>query len=71
MQRIMSRVAAQIAKIEDITAGHGHDSIGTSTATAAHSRTGGGSQNLNLTLSILQTDLGCTQFIVRSLLRSN
>jgi GINS complex subunit 4 len=65
MQRVMARVQAQIVRIEDLAAGivptnmPGHSGSGTST----------GNQNLNLTLSILQTDLSRTQFLVRSLLR--
>ena len=67
MQRVMARVQAQIARIEDLAAGivptnmPGHGGSGTGTGT--------GNQNLNLTLSILQTDLSRTQFLVRSLLR--
>lgn len=69
MQRVMARVQAQIARIEDLAAGivptnmPGHGGSGTG------SGTGTGNQNLNLTLSILQTDLSRTQFLVRSLLR--
>ena len=59
MQRVMSRVRAQIRRIEDLAAGI----VPTNTAGNA------GNQNLNLTLSILQTDLSRTQFLVRSLLR--
>jgi GINS complex subunit 4 len=65
MQRVMARVQAQITRIEDLAAGivptnmPGHSSSGSGT----------GNQNLNLTLSILQTDLSRTQFLVRSLLR--
>src|SRR5271170_2968419 len=67
MQRVMARVQAQIARIEDLAAGivptnmPGHGGSGSGTGT--------GNQNLNLTLSILQTDLSRTQFLVRSLLR--
>lgn len=60
MQRVMSRVAAQIARIEDLASGaddYNHDSRG------------GAPQNANLVLAILQTDLSRTQFLVRSLLR--
>lgn len=60
MQRVMSRVAAQIARIEDLASGAGdhydYDSRGPT-------------QNANLVLAILQTDLSRTQFLVRSLLR--
>src|SRR5271170_3524288 len=67
MQRVMARVQAQIARIEDLAAGivptnmPGHGGSGSGTGT--------GNQNLNLTLSILQTDLSRTQFLARSLLR--
>lgn len=57
MDRVMLRVRQQIEKIEDLTAGVGMNS--------AHT----GSSNSNLTLSILQTDLSRTQYIIRSLLR--
>ena len=57
MERVMSRVRKQVETIEDITAGVGMN--GSST----------GSSNSNLMLSILQTDLSRTQYIIRSLLR--
>lgn len=57
MDRVMSRVRRQIETIEDQTAGV--DMRGASS----------GSSNSNLTLSILQTDLSRTQYVVRSLLR--
>jgi GINS complex subunit 4 len=60
MQRVMSRVRAQITRIEDLAAGIVPTNLAGS---------GSGNQNLNLTLSILQTDLSRTQFLVRSLLR--
>lgn len=53
----MARVQAQIMKIEDLSNSDPNTTNGTS------------NQNLNLTLSILQTDLSRTQFLVRSLLR--
>ena len=59
MDRVMQRVRTQIEKIEDMTARVG---IGEDTRSS-------GNQNLNLTLSILQTDLSRTQFMLRSLLR--
>ena len=58
MQRVMSRVRAQISRIEDLAAG-----------IAPTNTTGASNQNMNLTLSILQTDLSRTQFLIRSLLR--
>lgn len=57
MDRVMGRVREQIETIEDRTAGIGMNGSGTS------------SSNCNLTLSILQTDLSRTQYIIRSLLR--
>jgi GINS complex subunit 4 len=57
MDRVMSRVRKQIETIEDITAGVGMNGAST------------GSSNSNLMLSILQTDLSRTQYIIRSLLR--
>lgn len=53
MERVMARVQAQIARIEDL-AGGAEVSAG---------------QNTNLVLSVLQTDLSRTQFLVRSFLR--
>jgi GINS complex subunit 4 len=61
MQRVMARVRAQITRIEDLAAGI--------VPTNISGNTGSGNQNLNLTLSILQTDLSRTQFLIRSLLR--
>lgn len=60
MKRIMRRIGSQIAKIEDMTSGI-YDS--------GSAQKSSNNQNLNLILSILQTDLSRTQFIVRSLLR--
>jgi GINS complex subunit 4 len=57
MDRLMARVRQQIETIEDLTAGVGMGNSNT------------GSSNSNLTLSILQTDLSRTQYIIRSLLR--
>lgn len=65
MQRVMARVQAQIARIEDLAAGI----VPTNMPGHGGSGSGTGNQNLNLTLSILQTDLSRTQFLVRSLLR--
>lgn len=63
MQRVMSRVQQQISTIEDLASGMGDGYQGGST-TKGTSR-----QNANLTLSILQTDLSRTQFLIRSFLR--
>jgi GINS complex subunit 4 len=57
MDRIMLRVRQQIETIEDMTAG------------VAMTGLGSGSSNSNLAMSILQTDLSRTQYIIRSLLR--
>ncbi|ETN39535.1 uncharacterized protein HMPREF1541_05761 [Cyphellophora europaea CBS 101466] len=57
--RVMERVQAQIARIEDLAAGAG----------VGDGSSNGGVGNVNLVLSILQTDLSRTQFLVRSLLR--
>lgn len=64
MDRVMGRVQSQISRIEDMAAGMG-DGLASSM-----SASGGGMQNANLILSILQTDLGRTQFLVRSFLRA-
>ena len=57
MDRVMSRVRQQIETIEDLTAG-----LGMKASTTGISKS-------NLILSILQTDLSRTQYIIRSLLR--
>jgi GINS complex subunit 4 len=57
MDRVMARVRQQIEKIEDLTAGVGMDDSGKEGSSS------------NLVLSILQTDLSRTQYIIRSLLR--
>ncbi|KPI45673.1 DNA replication complex GINS protein SLD5 [Cyphellophora attinorum] len=64
MERVMERVAGQIARIEELAAGGSSDY-----ATGGAGGAGGGA-NINLVLSILQTDLSRTQFLVRSLLRA-
>jgi GINS complex subunit 4 len=56
MDRVTARIRRQIQTIEDLTAEVGVD-VGSSSGSS------------NLTLSILQTDLSRTQYIVRSLLR--
>ncbi|OQE43662.1 hypothetical protein PENCOP_c003G02383 [Penicillium coprophilum] len=61
MERIMDRVRIQIETIEDLAA-----SSESTLPTAANTH----NPNLNLRLSILQTDLARTQYIVRSLLRA-
>jgi len=55
--RVTDRVRSQIARIEDLTSGV-YDGAGGASGT-----------NRNLVLSILQTDLSRTQFLVRSYLR--
>jgi GINS complex subunit 4 len=57
MDRIILRVRQQIETIEDMTAG------------VAMTGVGSNSSNSNLAMSILQTDLSRTQYIIRSLLR--
>ena len=64
MLRVMTRIREQIDRIEDLTA---DPTSYTSRPNATTNRTS--SQNLNLVLSVLQTDLSRTQFLVRSLLR--
>ncbi|PGH33410.1 GINS complex subunit 4 [[Emmonsia] crescens] len=59
MERVMERVRRQIEKIEDLTAA-ASDPTSTNPTT---------NPTLNLKLSILQTDLSRTQYIIRSLLR--
>ena len=74
MQRSMSRITAQIARIEDLTSsvpdssssGNGYGG-GYSTTTTNGNLSN--SKNLTLILSILQTDLSRSQYIIRSLLR--
>lgn len=61
IERVMDRIRQQITRIEDLTSGT-YD--GTSNQGVQPSQ-----QNLNLVLSILQTDLSRTQFLVRSYLR--
>ncbi|OJJ86071.1 putative GINS DNA replication complex subunit Sld5 [Aspergillus glaucus CBS 516.65] len=57
MDRMMERVRRQIEAIEDLAASSGDPTATTNNAT------------LNLKLSILQTDLARTQYLIRSLLR--
>ncbi len=59
ISRVMDRIRAQITKIEDLTSGVYEGASGPQTSGA----------NLNLILSILQTDLSRTQFLMRSYLR--
>ncbi|KAJ6086166.1 hypothetical protein N7486_010447 [Penicillium sp. IBT 16267x] len=61
MERMMDRVRMQIETIEDLAA----SSADTDLSTKQHTH----NPNLNLRLSILQTDLARTQYILRSLLR--
>ena len=68
MARVMSRVQAQIACIEDLASGMGESSDSTNGYTYGTSKQSG-TQNANLILAILQTDLSRTQFLTRSLLR--
>ena len=65
MSRVTSRVQAQISRIEDLASGMGED-LG---ATSSSKPNPTGTQNANLVLSILQSDLSRTQFLIRSFLR--
>jgi GINS complex subunit 4 len=69
LQRVMHRIQAQIARIEDLAAGAG--SLGEADGGGGGGGSGGGikGHNVNLVLSVLQTDLSRTQFLVRALLR--
>ncbi|KAJ5302008.1 hypothetical protein N7508_006871 [Penicillium antarcticum] len=60
MERMMDRVRMQIETIEDLAASSGDTDMQPTTH----------NPNLNLRLSILQTDLARTQYIIRSLLRA-
>lgn len=60
IDRVMDRIRQQITRIEDLTSGT-YDGGMQGGQPAQH--------NLNLVLSILQTDLSRTQFLVRSYLR--
>ncbi|KAF3386561.1 DNA replication complex GINS protein SLD5 [Penicillium rolfsii] len=64
MERMMDRVRNQIETIEDLAA----SSADTDMRNASHAHTH--NPNLNLRLSIIQTDLARTQYIIRSLLRA-
>ena len=64
MQRVMERVRSQISRIEDLTSGM------TDGLSNGYGGQNPSNQNLNLILSILQTDLSRTQFVIRSLLRA-
>ncbi len=66
MTRVMSRIQAQILRIEDLAGGMGEESYSYAANGIGKQ---GGTQNANLVLAILQTDLSRTQFLVRSLLR--
>lgn len=70
ISRVMSRVREQISRIEDLTSDPTSYAPGPSNGLGARGVGGPPStQNLNLVLSVLQTDLSRTQFLVRSLLR--
>ncbi|EXJ90805.1 hypothetical protein A1O1_03910 [Capronia coronata CBS 617.96] len=83
MERIMARVQTQISRIEDIASSGPEGGVGQSNGhgygqgygygygySNPHKPPGpSGTQNANLILSILQTDLSRTQFLVRSFLR--
>lgn len=65
LSRVMERIQMQIGRIEELASGGGYED---SSANRGHG-SGGGAGNVNLVLSILQTDLGRTQYLVRALLR--
>ncbi|KAK5098414.1 hypothetical protein LTS08_006547 [Lithohypha guttulata] len=62
INRVMDRIRAQITRIEDLASGTYSNDYG-------HHQQQQPQQNLNLVLSILQTDLSRTQFLMRSYLR--
>lgn len=66
MARMMERVRAQIETIEDLTASSYDVS---SSSSSGHNQKQNHNQTVNLKLSILQTDLSRTQFLIRSFLR--
>ena len=66
MTRVLSRIQAQILRIEDLASSEGDPSYYSATNGTSRQTS---SQNSNLILAILQTDLSRTQFLVRSLLR--
>ncbi|PGH19227.1 hypothetical protein AJ80_04092 [Polytolypa hystricis UAMH7299] len=63
MERVMERVRRQIERIEDLT------SSGADASTTLSSNTANTNPTLNLKLSILQSDLSRTQYLLRSFLR--
>ncbi|KAI2790285.1 DNA replication complex GINS protein SLD5 [Penicillium oxalicum] len=64
MERMMDRVRIQIETIEDLAASSADPDLSSTSRPTTHN------PNLNLRLSILQTDLARTQYIIRSLLRA-
>ena len=64
MTRVLTRLQRQISTIEDLAGG-----MGETYGSAGLHNTSKSTANSNLTLSILQTDLSRTQFILRSYLR--
>ncbi|OKP11782.1 DNA replication complex GINS protein SLD5 [Penicillium subrubescens] len=66
MERMMDRVRIQIETIEDLAA----SSADTDMSNTSHTHAQTHNPNLNLRLSVLQTDLARTQYIIRSLLRA-
>ncbi|KAK2753506.1 GINS complex subunit [Arachnomyces sp. PD_36] len=68
MDRVMERVRKQVEIIEDL-ASSGSDLTSPTTTTTNNAAANNNNPSLNLKLSILQTDLSRTQYIIRSLLR--
>ncbi|KAJ9660543.1 hypothetical protein H2198_002480 [Neophaeococcomyces mojaviensis] len=66
IDRVMNRLRAQITRIEDLTSGAYDDDDNSNSTPGQPVRN---RQNQNLVLSILQTDLSRTQFLVRSYVR--
>lgn len=68
MDRMMERVRAQVETIEDLTASS-YEAASFTGSSSGHNQHQNHNQTVNLKLSILQTDLSRTQFLVRSFLR--
>ncbi|OGM50483.1 GINS DNA replication complex subunit Sld5 [Aspergillus bombycis] len=68
MNRMMERVRKQIETIEDLASSSSDPTI-TTTTTTNNNNSNSNNPTLNLKLSILQTDLSRTQYLLRSILR--
>ncbi|KKK22218.1 hypothetical protein P175DRAFT_0516311 [Aspergillus ochraceoroseus IBT 24754] len=70
MERMMERVRQQIETIENLAAASSAEMMNSSTSnTTTHPNATATAANINLKLSILQTDLSRTQYLLRSFLR--